>query len=61
MVFVNAATGAGKTHLPFGGVKSSCNGSRDPGIAAFDSYTEWKSLYLAPPDAPAPSVPSSRR
>ncbi len=51
MVFVNAATVAAETHLPFGGVKSSGNGSRDTGIAALDSYTEWKTLYLAPPHA----------
>jgi alpha-ketoglutaric semialdehyde dehydrogenase len=51
MVFVNAATVDAETHLPFGGIKSSGNGSRDAGIAALDSYTDWKTLYLAPPHA----------
>ncbi len=49
MVFVNAATVESETHLPFGGVKASGNGSRDTGVAALDSVTEWKTLYFAPP------------
>jgi alpha-ketoglutaric semialdehyde dehydrogenase len=61
MVFVNTATVDAETHLPFGGIKSSGNGSRDTGIAALDSYTEWKSLYLAPPDAPAPRTATASR
>jgi aldehyde dehydrogenase (NAD+) len=61
MVFVNAATVESETHLPFGGVKSSGNGSRDTGIAALETFTEWKTLYFAPPGTPDPSDPSPRR
>jgi aldehyde dehydrogenase (NAD+) len=59
MVFVNAATVAAETQLPFGGIKASGNGSRDTGLAALDSYTEWRSIYLASPEEP--SHPSSSR
>jgi len=52
MVFVNAATVESETHLPFGGTKASGNGSRDTGVAALDSVTEWKTLYFAPPGRP---------
>ncbi len=56
MVFVNAATVEAETQLPFGGAKASGNGSRDTGVAALDSFTEWKTVYFAPPDTPAASV-----
>jgi len=48
VVFVNAATVEAETHLPFGGVGASGNGSRDTGLAALEAYTEWKTTYLAP-------------
>jgi acyl-CoA reductase-like NAD-dependent aldehyde dehydrogenase len=48
-VFVNAATVEAETHLPFGGMGASGNGSRDTGLAALETYTEWKTTYLAPP------------
>jgi len=49
VVFVNAATVEAETHLPFGGMGASGNGSRDTGLAALETYTEWKTTYLAPP------------
>jgi acyl-CoA reductase-like NAD-dependent aldehyde dehydrogenase len=59
MVFVNAATVDAETQLPFGGIKASGNGSRDTGLAALDSYTEWRSIYLASLEEPS-HPPSSR-
>lgn len=49
MTFVNAATVEAEAQLPFGGIKASGNGSRDTGLAALDSYTEWRSVYLSSP------------
>jgi len=48
VVFVNAATVEAETHLPFGGMGASGNGSRDTGLAALEAYTEWKTTYLVP-------------
>ena len=32
--------------MPFGGVKASSNGSREPGTEALDVYSELKDIYL---------------
>ncbi len=60
MVFVNAATVESETHLPFGGIKASGNGSRDTGAAALDTYTEWKTVYVSSPER-HPAKPSNSR
>lgn len=41
---VNAGTFGSEPHLPFGGVKLSGNGSREPGTEALDIYTNLKSI-----------------
>ena len=32
--------------MPFGGVKASGNGSREPGTEALDVYSELKDVYV---------------
>ena len=46
VVMVNAGTFGSEPHMPFGGVKGSGNGSREPGPEALDVYTNIKDLYL---------------
>lgn len=41
---VNGPTYGSEPHLPFGGVKSSGNGSREPGTEAIDIYTNLKTI-----------------
>jgi aldehyde dehydrogenase (NAD+) len=43
---VNGGTHGSEPHMPFGGVKASGNGSREPGTEALDVYTELKDVYL---------------
>ncbi len=43
---VNAGTFGSEPHMPFGGVKDSGNGSREPGTESLDVYSELKDLYL---------------
>lgn len=43
---VNAGTFGSEPHMPFGGVKQSGNGSREPGTEAIDVYSELKDIYL---------------
>jgi alpha-ketoglutaric semialdehyde dehydrogenase len=43
---VNAGTYGSEPHMPFGGVKQSGNGSREPGTEALDVYSELKDIYL---------------
>lgn len=43
---VNAGTYGSEPHMPFGGVKQSGNGSREPGTEAIDIYSELKCIYL---------------
>jgi len=43
---VNAGTYGSEPHMPFGGVKASGNGSREPGTEALDVYSELKDIYL---------------
>jgi aldehyde dehydrogenase (NAD+) len=46
MAVVNAGTFGSEPHMPFGGVKQSGNGSREPGTEALDIYSDLKSVYL---------------
>jgi aldehyde dehydrogenase (NAD+) len=46
LFYVNAGTTGAEAHLPTGGMKASGNGHREASIAALDSYTEWRSLYI---------------
>jgi acyl-CoA reductase-like NAD-dependent aldehyde dehydrogenase len=43
---VNAATYGSEPHMPFGGTRSSGNGSREPGTEALDVYSELKDIYI---------------
>lgn len=42
VVRVNGPTHGSENHMPFGGIKLSGNGFREPGINALDIYSEWK-------------------
>jgi aldehyde dehydrogenase (NAD+) len=44
---VNAGTYGSEPHMPFGGVKQSGNGSREPGTEALDVYSNLKDIYIA--------------
>jgi len=44
--YVNAPTFGSEPHMPFGGIKNSGNGSREPGTQAIDVFTEWKTIYI---------------
>lgn len=47
VVMVNAGTFGSEPHMPFGGVKQSGNGSREPGTEALDVYSNLKDIYLS--------------
>jgi acyl-CoA reductase-like NAD-dependent aldehyde dehydrogenase len=47
VVFVNAGTFGSEPHMPFGGVKQSGNGSREPGTEALDVYSNVKQVCWA--------------
>jgi acyl-CoA reductase-like NAD-dependent aldehyde dehydrogenase len=44
--YVNAPTIGAEVHLPFGGTKETGNGHREAGVAALDTFSEWKSVYI---------------
>lgn len=44
--YVNAPTFGSEPHMPFGGVKQSGNGYREPGLQALDVFSEWKTIYI---------------
>ncbi|HWP84395.1 MAG TPA: aldehyde dehydrogenase family protein [Terriglobia bacterium] len=46
IVYVNAPTIGAEIHLPFGGTKQTGNGHREAGVAALDTFSEWKSIYV---------------
>jgi len=46
VVVVNAGTYGSEPHMPFGGVKQSGNGSREPGTEALDIYSNLKDVYI---------------
>jgi aldehyde dehydrogenase (NAD+) len=43
---VNAGTFGSEPHMPFGGVKHSGNGSREPGTEALDVYSNLKNVIM---------------
>jgi aldehyde dehydrogenase (NAD+) len=43
---VNGGTHGSEPHMPFGGLKQSGNGSREPGTEALDVYSELKNIYI---------------
>lgn len=43
---VNAGTFGSEPHMPFGGVKQSGNGTREPGTEALDIYSNLKDVYI---------------
>lgn len=44
---VNAGTYGSEPHMPFGGVKRSGNGWREPGTEALDIYSDLKDVYIS--------------
>lgn len=44
LVSINGPTYGAGPHMPFGGVRNSGNGFREPGTEALDVYTEWKTV-----------------
>lgn len=44
--YVNAPTFGSEPHMPFGGVKNSGNGYREPGTQALDVFSECKTIYI---------------
>ena len=46
ITYVNGPTIGAEAHMPFGGVKGTGNGQRDGGYAAFDFWTEQKTIYV---------------
>jgi aldehyde dehydrogenase (NAD+) len=47
VVVVNAGTYGSEPHMPFGGVKQSGNGWREPGTEALDIYSDLKDVYVS--------------
>lgn len=47
VAMVNAGTFGSEPHMPFGGVKQSGNGWREPGTEALDIYAELKDVYIS--------------
>lgn len=47
VAMVNAGTFGSEPHMPFGGVKQSGNGSREPGTEALDVYSQLKDVYVS--------------
>ena len=43
---VNAGTYGSEPHMPFGGLKQSGNGTREPGTEALDVYSDLKDIYI---------------
>jgi alpha-ketoglutaric semialdehyde dehydrogenase len=43
---VNAGTYGSEPHMPFGGLRNSGNGSREPGTEALDIYSSLKDIYI---------------
>ena len=43
---VNAGTFGSEPHMPFGGLRNSGNGTREPGTEALDIYSELKDVYI---------------
>ena len=43
---VNAGTYGSEPHMPFGGLKQSGNGTREPGTEALDVYSDLKNIIM---------------
>ncbi len=43
---VNGGTYGSEPHMPFGGLKQSGNGTREPGTEALDVYSDLKDIYI---------------
>ncbi len=46
ITYINAPTIGSEIHLPFGGVKSTGNGTREAGTTAVEEFTELKTVYF---------------
>lgn len=46
ITYVNGPTIGAEAHMPFGGVKDTGNGHRDGGWAAYEFFTERKTIYV---------------
>jgi aldehyde dehydrogenase (NAD+) len=46
LVSINGPTYGSGPHMPFGGVKNSGNGFREPGTESLDVYSEWKTVVV---------------
>ncbi|PQJ33454.1 aldehyde dehydrogenase [Salinibacter sp. 10B] len=46
ITYINGPTIGAEAHMPFGGVKDTGNGHRDGGWAAFEFFTEKKTVYV---------------
>ncbi len=46
ITYINASTIGAEIHLPFGGVKSTGNGTREAGTTAIEEFTEIKTVYV---------------
>ncbi len=46
LVYVNSSTIGAETHLPFGGVKGTGNGTREAGIEGINEFSETKTVYV---------------
>jgi acyl-CoA reductase-like NAD-dependent aldehyde dehydrogenase len=46
VAMVNAGTYGSEPHMPFGGLKQSGNGTREPGTEALDVYSELKDICI---------------
>ena len=46
ITYINAPTIGAEIHLPFGGVKSTGNGTREAGTTAIEEFTEIKTVYF---------------
>ncbi|MBI2673080.1 aldehyde dehydrogenase family protein [Candidatus Woesearchaeota archaeon] len=46
ITYVNSSTIGAETHLPFGGVKGTGNGTREAGIEGIHEFSETKTIYI---------------
>ncbi len=46
ITYINSSTIGAETHLPFGGVKGTGNGTREAGIEGIHEFSETKTIYI---------------
>lgn len=46
IVYINSSTIGAETHLPFGGVKGTGNGTREAGIEGIHEFSETKTIFI---------------